>query len=95
MVFGCRPVLAGDGASRVLAPLLEFLVLSACWSPDAGAHWAQGAILGSYLWWGGPSGPLGFPVSEEEEDDTGVFTQYFEYGEIWWHPDDGATIDVY
>ncbi len=23
------------------------------WSPDAGAHWVQGAILGTYLWWGG------------------------------------------
>ena len=64
------------------------------WSPDAGAHWAHGAILGTYLWWGGPAGPLGFPVSQEEDAD-GEVVQYFEYGEIWWHPVDGATIDIY
>ena len=64
------------------------------WSPDAGAHWMQGAILGTYLWWGGPAGPLGFPVSQEEDAD-GEVVQYFEYGEIWWHPVDGATIDIY
>jgi len=58
------------------------------------AQVGQGAILGTYLWWGGPAGPLGFPVSQEEDAD-GEVVQYFEYGEIWWHPVDGATIDIY
>lgn len=53
----------------------------------------HGAIHGRYLLTGGPSGPLGFPVSDEMA--TGPFgidrVSLFECGQIWWLAFPGNT----
>ena len=57
--------------------------------PGHGCYEVHGAISCEYFDSnGGPSGWLGFPVSDEEaQGNSGDRTQKFEHGEIVWHKD--------
>ncbi|MFD0368422.1 LGFP repeat-containing protein [Streptomyces sp. NPDC059071] len=61
------------------------------WHPQTGAQWVYGAILAKYVTRGGPSGPLGFPVTDETAtpDQLGRFNR-FEKGSIYYSPQTGA-----
>ncbi|MDQ6838598.1 MAG: sugar dehydrogenase, partial [Actinomycetota bacterium] len=50
------------------------------------------AILAHYLALGGPSGLLGFPVTDETgtPDGIGRFNHFADYGSIYWTPTTGA-----
>lgn len=51
------------------------------WSPETGAHIVRGQILDTYLDHGGPSGPLGWPVSDETVEGELVYSE-FQKGRI-------------
>jgi uncharacterized protein with LGFP repeats len=61
------------------------------WSPGTGAHEVHGAIRGRYLELGGPSGVLGFPVTDETGTPDGVgrynhFSGSNAGSSIYWSP---------
>jgi uncharacterized protein with LGFP repeats len=60
------------------------------WSPASGAHEVHGAILERYRAEGGAAGPLGFPVSDEEEAPGGRVSR-FQRGAVLWEAATGAT----
>jgi uncharacterized protein with LGFP repeats len=61
------------------------------WSPATGAHEVHGAILGEYRAVGGPTGVLGYPVTDEEGVDDGVGrVSTFTGGGIWFTVPTGA-----
>ena len=60
------------------------------WSAATDAHEVHGAILARYLAEGGPTGPLGFPVTDEE-DAPGGRASRFQRGRIWWSSATGTT----
>lgn len=51
------------------------------WSPEHGAHIVRGQILTTYLAGGGPTGPLGWPVTDEITEDAVTYSE-FEGGRI-------------
>ena len=60
-------------------------------SPSTGAHVVWGENLNTYLAQGGPTGPLGFPTTDEFQvcgsDPTvahGGWGSEFEHGYAWW-----------
>ena len=55
------------------------------WTPTTGAFSVHGGVLTPYLGSGGPSGPLGMPISSEIPTGGGV-VQYFQRGWIGWTP---------
>ncbi|MDQ0769734.1 uncharacterized protein with LGFP repeats/peptidoglycan/xylan/chitin deacetylase (PgdA/CDA1 family) [Pseudarthrobacter defluvii] len=61
------------------------------WSPGTGAHEVHGAIRGRYLALGGPTGYLGFPLTDET-NVPGAAGQYndFARGTIYWSAGTGA-----
>ena len=63
------------------------------WSAETGAHAVHGEIRALWLHLGGASGDLGYPTSDEmpTADGHGRRNQ-FQGGEIWWHPETGATV---
>lgn len=65
----------------------------AYWHPDHGAHILWGRIGARYAEIGGPSSPLGYPLTGElaAPDGKGRFV-HFEHGSIYWTPDIGAQI---
>jgi uncharacterized protein with LGFP repeats len=60
-------------------------------SPDGGTRQVVGAILDDYRAVGGPSGPLGLPLTDELGTPA-VFGRYnlFQHGAIYWTPATGA-----
>jgi uncharacterized protein with LGFP repeats len=55
------------------------------WSPATGAHELHGAILGAYMFMGGSSSFLGFPVTNETGTPDGVGRyNHFQNGSIYW-----------
>ncbi|MDP9988684.1 uncharacterized protein with LGFP repeats/peptidoglycan/xylan/chitin deacetylase (PgdA/CDA1 family) [Arthrobacter oryzae] len=65
------------------------------WSPGTGAHEVHGAIRGRYFELGGPSGVLGFPVTDETGTSDGVgrynhFSGTNAGSSIFWSPAAGA-----
>jgi uncharacterized protein with LGFP repeats len=66
---------------------------SVYWSPKTGAHVVTGEIRARYLEMGGHQSELGYPVSEEmpTPDERGRRSR-FEFGEIWWYPETGASM---
>ena len=66
------------------------------WSPMTGAH----AILNGPFWerWaaqGWETGPLGYPVSEEQQDfERGSSIQPFTGGFLYWTPTTGVLLDL-
>ena len=65
-----------------------------CWSPGSGAHAVQGEIARHYRASGGPAGPLGFPLTDEEGSPDGVGRVNHFNGSggasIYWTPGTGA-----
>ena len=59
------------------------------WSPSTGVHEVHGAILGRYLAFGGPTGWLGFPTSDEMSVSGGRESD-FQHGRIYWSAATGA-----
>ncbi|ADG99204.1 putative esterase [Segniliparus rotundus DSM 44985] len=61
------------------------------WSEAGGAHETVGAIGAQYAASGGPSGPLGLPLSDEADtqDGQGKFVK-FANGSVYWSPQTGA-----
>ncbi|WP_324644742.1 polysaccharide deacetylase family protein [Pseudarthrobacter sp. LT1] len=61
------------------------------WSPATGAHEVHGSIRGHYLELGGPSGFLGFPLTDET-GTPGAAGRYnnFAGGTMYWSPATGA-----
>lgn len=62
-------------------------------SPTGKTGWVYGEIEARYNALGGPTGRLGFPVSDEEPMSEGGRASAFEGGTIYWWPDEGA-IDI-
>jgi uncharacterized protein with LGFP repeats len=65
------------------------------WSPATGAHVVYGAIAVTYAAWGGPTGALGFPTTDETgtPDGVGRFNHFTKNGwnsSIYWTPTTGA-----
>lgn len=63
------------------------------WSPATGAHDVLGAVLGEYLRAGGPTGVLGFPITDELPGRVAP-GRYNDFagsgGSIYWSPTTGA-----
>jgi len=67
------------------------LTSSLFWSPDTGAYAVSGEIRDAYLRAGGPTGSLGYPLSDEiDTADGGGRVSHFEHGYIVWSLKDGA-----
>ena len=62
------------------------------WSGASGAHILTGEIRDAWLAQGGPTGPLGYPVADEEPAPGGGRLCRFAGGEIGWSVAAGATI---
>ncbi len=61
------------------------------WSAERGTHVVQGGILAHYRKLGGPTGVLGFPITDEENRPAlGARVSNFESGAIYWTPADGT-----
>jgi uncharacterized protein with LGFP repeats len=62
-------------------------------SPSTGSHQVCGAIRDKYLSLGGPSGFLGYPVTNETgtPDGVGRFNHFANSGSIYWTPSTGAS----
>jgi hypothetical protein len=61
------------------------------WSADTGAHVVYGDILKCYLANKGPTGFLGFPMTDEfNGEKAGSRVSRFEGGAIYWHASTGA-----
>jgi hypothetical protein len=70
-----------------------FFASSIYWSRQTGAHIVTGEIRAAWLAGGGPSGPLGYPVADEEPAPGGAGRVCrFERGEIGWSASGGATV---
>ena len=69
----------------------DFAGGSIYWSAGTWAHEVHGAIRGRYLELGGPSGVLGFPVTDETGTPDGVGRyNHFTGSSIYWSPATGA-----
>jgi uncharacterized protein with LGFP repeats len=64
------------------------------WSQPTGAHILTGDIRGSWLGQGGPTGPLGYPVADEEPAPGGGRVCRFAGGTITWSVASGAILQV-
>ena len=53
------------------------------WHPDIGAFEVRGRIKTEWKTLGGPSGKLGYPISEPSENESGSY-QNFQHGTIIW-----------
>jgi uncharacterized protein with LGFP repeats len=60
------------------------------WRPDLGAHNVQGSIHTKWAEKGADLGYLGYPTSDELDNQTGGKFNNFERGTIFWRPDLGA-----
>ncbi|MDQ6838706.1 MAG: L,D-transpeptidase family protein [Actinomycetota bacterium] len=62
------------------------------YSPSTGAHSVHGAILGHYQALGGPTGLLGYPVTDETgtPDGVGRYNHFSNDASIYWTPQTGA-----
>ncbi|WP_164860685.1 GH25 family lysozyme [Rhodococcus sp. X156] len=62
------------------------------WSASTGARAVRGAILEQYLALGGPSSPLGLPVTDElsTADGAGRYNNFASGGALYWSPKTGA-----
>ncbi|MDX2355848.1 hypothetical protein [Dietzia sp. PP-33] len=59
----------------------DYLDGAVFWSPETGAQIVRGRILETYLEGGGPSGPLGWPTSDETAEGE-VISSDFQRGQI-------------
>ena len=64
------------------------------WSQPTGAHIVTGEIRDSWLGQGGPTGPLGYPVADEEPAPGGGRVCRFAGGSISWTVGSGAIPQV-
>jgi hypothetical protein len=64
------------------------------WSQPTGAHIVTGEIRDSWLGHGGPGGPLGYPVADEEPAAGGGRVCRFAGGTITWSVASGAIVQV-
>ncbi len=61
------------------------------WSPSTGAHVVRGAILERWLTLGGETGPLGYPVGDDEPVPGGSgYRTRFAGGTVYWSVATGA-----
>lgn len=77
----------GDGVGR----FSRFQHGAVYWSPATGPHEVHGAIASKYdqLW--GPTGILGYPITDETKTpDTVGRYNHFQHGSIYWTPTTGA-----
>lgn len=58
---------------------------------ELGAFEVHGAIYTDYLRHGGASGPLGFPVSDQYDEDGDTQRSDFEHGSVRYHVSTGTT----
>ena len=64
------------------------------WSQPTGAHIVTGEIRDCWLGHGGPTGPLGYPVADEEPASGGGRVCRFAGGTITWSAASGAIVQV-
>jgi uncharacterized protein with LGFP repeats len=83
--------------SRVIGRFVRFEQGVIYWSSSSGAHEVHGAILGEWEnRWGGATGALGFPVSDETSTPkSGGRFNDFEQGCLVWHPSGSPFVGVY
>jgi peptidoglycan/xylan/chitin deacetylase (PgdA/CDA1 family) len=53
------------------------------WTASTGPHLVLGAIKGKWMWFGGPGGYLGYPISDEAAAAVGRVSR-FQRGNIYW-----------
>ncbi|HWU45193.1 MAG TPA: cell wall-binding repeat-containing protein [Humibacter sp.] len=61
------------------------------WSKWTGVFSVTGSALNAYIAAGGPSGKLGYPITDVTKDPGGISTQSFEYGSLSWSGTAPAT----
>ncbi|TFV53597.1 hypothetical protein [Blastococcus sp. TF02A-35] len=59
------------------------------WSEQTGGRAVSAQLRGAYVAAGGPGGPLGFPMADEQTV-SGAQVQRFQSGSIYWTPSGGA-----
>jgi uncharacterized protein with LGFP repeats len=75
--------------------VVDFRGGSIYWSAGTGAHDVRGAILAAYVASGGPTGPLGYPTTDDAPAPGGRgYVVDFQGGSIYWSPATGAHIVV-
>jgi uncharacterized protein with LGFP repeats len=63
------------------------------WSPSTGTQIVRGAILSTWLAWGGSGGVLGFPTtSDAHTADGGGYFVRFQGGDVYWSPATNAQV---
>jgi outer membrane protein assembly factor BamB len=74
-----------------------FFASSIYWSGRTGAHIVTGEIRATWLAQGGPTGPLGYPVADEQPMEVAATggagrVSRFEHGDITWSAAGGAIV---
>jgi stage II sporulation protein D len=81
--LNCSPGLPASPQMQVAGGLRQrFEDATIYFSEGTGAHQLYGPVLGHYLDSGGPSGPLGFPVTDVRRLSNGNLRAGFEHGVI-------------
>jgi hypothetical protein len=62
------------------------------WSAGTGAHIVTAEIRDAWLATGGPTGPLGYPTTDEAPDPAGGRAVQFQNGRIVWTVETGARV---
>jgi len=71
------------------------IVASIFWSAATGAWIVLGKIRDEYLKQGGPTGGLGYPISDEVATADGLGrVSYFQRGQITWTAQDGPITRI-
>jgi hypothetical protein len=64
------------------------------WTSRGGARAIYGPILEAWMRAGGENSPVGYPISDQEDDDAGhTRSQMFENGRLLWTESEGARIE--
>src|SRR3712207_9040949 len=86
-----RAGLVGAGLVAVLTATMPQGFAAVYSSPVTGAHEVKGAILARYQATGGPTGPLGYPTTDERATPNGKGRyNAFQRGSIHFTPATGA-----
>ncbi len=60
------------------------------WSPGTEAHYTYGGLWATYWADGGPTGPLGYPISDPSPSGS-LIVQIFQHGTLTWNPATGGV----
>lgn len=64
------------------------------WTPKTDAHAVYGDIFKRWTELSRERGPIGYPITDEEDDPSGGRRSFFQHGLIRWTPDHGSRFEV-